>query len=228
MKNKRTEGILIIDDDEYTRICYRKLLESSGYVKIYEAKSITESISVLTEFDDEIYVVLLDLMLPDGFGLDVMEHLLNIHSYIVGIIVITGYATTESTLLFFRRGTENIIAADYLSKPTDNKALIERVERTINLIQKKRAQQSIFIQQKSLSKIEEIENQIETINGKLSILDKVDEISNKINLLEKKSPSFLKDLGMDLLRLLIIGLAVIAFLYLGIEDMIRRILIGIK
>ncbi len=222
MTDLMDKGILIVDDDSSTREVLSMLLSQKGYSRLYEAENIAQCLSILSEHGEQIYVVLLDLMLPDGMGLSVMEHLINSHSYIVGIFVITGFGSAEHARNFFQLGTDTILAIDFQQKPLLGKGLLEQVNRTLTLIDNKRRQQSIYIQSEFWQKLSYIESAIGSLHD---VREQLRSIEEKVERLQR---SFLKDLGMDVLRLVIIGLAVLAFLYLDLGSVIVKILQRIR
>ena len=91
-------------------------------------------------------MVLLDLCLSDGYGMNLMEYLANSHKYIVGIIIITGFGDADDAKRFFQLGTENIIARDFIKKPFSLTLINEKVRHTIRYIKTKRRIQSALTQ----------------------------------------------------------------------------------
>ncbi|MCP2936804.1 response regulator, partial [Salmonella enterica subsp. enterica serovar Typhimurium] len=78
-------------------------------------------------------VVLLDLRLPDGHGLDLLAEL-NGDNRAAPVVVLTAYGEVEDAVRAMKLG-----AADYLKKPVDLEELqlvVERVLRTAGLRQK--------------------------------------------------------------------------------------------
>src|SRR5690606_14123559 len=74
-------------------------------------------------------VVLLDLYLPDGYGMDLFEDVKSRAT--TEVILITGHASIESSIEALRLG-----AADYLIKPVNArqlKAILSRVARPADL-----------------------------------------------------------------------------------------------
>ena len=101
---------LVVDDDRPTRLALTELVAEEGFTAI-AAGSLREARACMLQASPD--VVLLDLMLPDGKGLDLIAdlHARNGHAEVV---VITGHATLESAVEALRRG-----ACDYLTKPVD-------------------------------------------------------------------------------------------------------------
>ncbi|HJX37363.1 MAG TPA: sigma-54 dependent transcriptional regulator [Anaerolineae bacterium] len=102
------DRILIIDDQE--TLCYflTESLEEKGYQAI-AAYTAAEGLEVVTR--QQIDLVLLDLKLPDGDGLDVLYEIRKADSSLP-VIVLTGHAGVESAVQAMKLG-----AYDYLEKP---------------------------------------------------------------------------------------------------------------
>jgi len=101
--------ILIIDDDESIIWVIKKALEPAGYKVI----SRTRLASGLRAAEDQTNVILLDLILPDGNGLDGLRELRASHPDTI-VIMITANAMMDSTISAMKEG-----AYDYLEKPFD-------------------------------------------------------------------------------------------------------------
>ena len=102
------DRILIVDDEE--TLCYflKASLEDKGYQAAI-AYTAAEGLDVVTR--QQIDLVLLDLRLPDGDGLDVLDQIHRVDSNLP-VIVLTGHAGVESAVRAMKLG-----AYDYLEKP---------------------------------------------------------------------------------------------------------------
>ncbi|HEX4764197.1 MAG TPA: sigma-54 dependent transcriptional regulator [Usitatibacter sp.] len=113
---------LIVDDDAETRESLAALAHAEGFTTA-TAGSIAEArIQLVRQRPD---VVLMDLRLPDGSGIDLFEDLEDRSS--IETILITGHASVESAVEALRLG-----ASDYLVKPVNVqrlKAVLSRVPR---------------------------------------------------------------------------------------------------
>ncbi len=65
--------VLIVDDHRAFRLLARELLESEGYLVVGEASDAVGAVEATARFQPDI--VLLDVRLPDGSGLDVAKAL---------------------------------------------------------------------------------------------------------------------------------------------------------
>jgi DNA-binding NtrC family response regulator len=102
---------LVVDDDPSTLVLLARLLEQRGF-STRTAASLAEARDSLEPNPD---VCMLDLRLPDGEGIELLQDGLADRS---DVIVMTGYGTVESSVQAMRRG-----ARDYLTKPLTRNAL---------------------------------------------------------------------------------------------------------
>lgn len=75
MEETRKIRILMVEDQPICRLGIRMTLAGSdlGYEMVGEATNVAEAISLLTRHSNEIDLILLDYMLPDGTGMDVVK-----------------------------------------------------------------------------------------------------------------------------------------------------------
>jgi len=101
--------ILIIDDDESIIWVVKKTLEPLGY----SITSRTRLASGLRAVQDLPQLILLDLVLPDGDGLEGLREIHSSYPEAV-VIMITAHAKMQTTITAMKEG-----AYDYLEKPFD-------------------------------------------------------------------------------------------------------------
>jgi two-component system nitrogen regulation response regulator GlnG len=117
--------VLVIDDDESIIWVIKKALEPLGYSII----SRTRLASGLRAAREQ-QVILLDLILPDGNGLEGLREIRSAHPDAV-VIMITAHAQMQSTITAMKEG-----AYDYLEKPFDIeelKIVIEKAFRDLSM-----------------------------------------------------------------------------------------------
>ena len=114
--------ILVVDDDETIRKFLRDLLEVNAY-QVEDASDVGAAGERLRGGEYE--VVLTDLMLPDGSGIDVLG-VARSRPYQPEVLLITAYGTIDSAVEAVRGG-----AFDYLTKPLSTQKLLLAVERAI-------------------------------------------------------------------------------------------------
>src|SRR5580692_10322668 len=115
--------ILVIDDEPDIRESLEVLLSSEGY-RVELAGNATEGLKRLesSTFD----LVLLDLMMPDKSGMEVLEEI-RVRDRETPIFLITAYGSVEVAVTALKRG-----ANDYFSKPWDNEKLLIEIDRMIS------------------------------------------------------------------------------------------------
>jgi signal transduction histidine kinase len=110
-----TGRILVIDDEQGIREGCRRVLAPEGY-QVEAASSLREGTERLAAGSYDL--VLLDVMLPDGRGVDLLETIRRRDPDTV-VAIITGYATVELAVDAIRQG-----AYDFLSKPFNGDVLL--------------------------------------------------------------------------------------------------------
>jgi len=120
---ERRPTALIVEDDGDFRDSLARLVEREGF-EARQASRLSEAVAAMTgaRFD----VVLVDLSLPDGEGLSLLEA--ETGSPASEFVVITGNASLDTAVEALRRG-----ATDYLAKPLDRgrlKSVLTHVART--------------------------------------------------------------------------------------------------
>src|SRR5437868_6062929 len=128
-----TGKVLIIDDEEKLRNLLARLLKLEGYV-ITEAGNLKAACkAVETEEPD---VVLCDVKLPDGNGVDFITEIKKKHS-LIEIILLTAYGNIPDGIQAMKNG-----AFDYITKGDDNNKVLPLLSKAMEKVQlQKRVQQ---------------------------------------------------------------------------------------
>jgi two-component system NtrC family response regulator len=124
--------ILIIDDEENLRRLLARVIELEGY-SVLQAANVRDALRVLQK--DNIQVVISDVKLPDGNGVDLTALIKKEHPGLE-VIVLTAYGTIEDGVRAMKNG-----AFDYLTKG-------DHQEKIIPLLSK--ASEKALLQQKIL------------------------------------------------------------------------------
>ena len=112
--------ILLIDDEQYYFKLLDKPLRSAGYELEY-AKTAKEALTSVASKGTDIVIV--DLVLPDMSGLDILERLRRDQRYgHIPVVVITSDNKLEDKLKAFEQGAD-----DYLVKPFQPEELVARL-----------------------------------------------------------------------------------------------------
>jgi two-component system nitrogen regulation response regulator GlnG len=112
--------LLVIDDEEGVRYSFRRAFEGDD-VEVIAAATAAEGLELASKAGPD--VVVLDLQLPDGSGLDVFRKMQE-DTPKRPVIFITAHGTTEAAIEAMKSG-----AFDYLVKPVDLERLSQLVER---------------------------------------------------------------------------------------------------
>ena len=117
--------ILIIDDEPTLRMLLSRLLELEGY-EVLKAKDRTTALYTLKK--QEVQVVLCDVFLPDGNGVDMVEELQQLVPA-AKIILLTAHGNIPDGVQAIKNG-----AFDYIVKGDDNRKIIPIVSRAMDAI----------------------------------------------------------------------------------------------
>ncbi|MCX6554583.1 MAG: sigma 54-interacting transcriptional regulator, partial [Candidatus Aminicenantes bacterium] len=119
MKSKK--HILLVEDDQPLRESIKKFLMQNEFL-VAESSTMAGALSQLAA--DGFDLILLDLSLPDGNGLDILDQYSG--KYRDRIIVLTGTGSIETAVLSMKKG-----AHDFLQKPVNPEILLLTLKRAI-------------------------------------------------------------------------------------------------
>lgn len=111
--------VLVIEDDDALRMAIRKGLAASGH-DVTEAGSVELAKQSLAS--DEFDLVLTDINLDDGNGLDLVREI-RAEGFIGPVVVMTAYGTVERAVEAMRAGAD-----DFLQKPIEFEELPVQIE----------------------------------------------------------------------------------------------------
>ena len=115
---RRGAAILVVDDEEVVRDVLLRILGTQGY----EVTAVATAGEGLRCLQDGAYeVLLLDLMLPDRPGMEVLKEV-RASDPDLAVIMITAYATVQNAVEAMRAG-----AFHYLTKPFKNPEVLALV-----------------------------------------------------------------------------------------------------
>jgi DNA-binding NtrC family response regulator len=115
-------SVLVIDDEPVLQDVLKALLEGNGF-DYHGAVNAAEGLQTLQ--DEDIDVVLLDLMLPDKNGLELLPDIKTYDPHLP-VVVITAYSSLESAIEAMREG-----AFHYVPKPFKNEEVLHLVRRAV-------------------------------------------------------------------------------------------------
>lgn len=158
------QRILIVDDEEDLRSILTQRLVRRGY-EIMEAGTAQEGIELLQENIFE--SVLLDIRLPDGDGLQLLQEMKK-RQPDLQVIMLTGHGTLESAIEAMKAG-----AYDYLTKPCN----LSELEITL---QKALEQRKLLVENTGLRQVVHRQNSEPHIIGDSEKMRSLKEMTRKI------------------------------------------------
>jgi len=117
--------VLVVDDEELARENVRETLTDAGYEAI-EAGDLSQAHKYIDEGAADI--VLLDVMLPDGSGLTLLDRI-ELENPSPPVILITAFGEVDTAVEAMKKG-----AQDFLQKPLDLERLIQAVEKAHEVV----------------------------------------------------------------------------------------------
>ncbi|MGE0455515.1 MAG: sigma-54-dependent transcriptional regulator [Vicinamibacteria bacterium] len=119
----KAESILVVDDEEVMRDVLQTLLAQAGYdVAVCESAEEALGMARRRSFD----AAVVDVMLPDVGGLDLLEELRKLDSELV-VLMVTAFASVETAIAAMKRG-----AFDYVTKPFKHEELLHILRNGLN------------------------------------------------------------------------------------------------
>ena len=159
--------ILLIDDEEKLRNLLKRIIGLEGY-HVFEADSLKAALRILDR--EPIQVILCDVKLPDGNGVDFIEKVKS-RFPLIEIIMLTAYGNIPAGVQSIKNG-----AFDYLTKGDDNERIIPLLDR---------AMEKVSLQKR----VTELEKQVEKKYTFNNILGETEPIREAIELARKVSPT---------------------------------------
>jgi DNA-binding NtrC family response regulator len=132
--------VLLVDDEAVIRHSIGRVFAAEGY-RVIEAESIAQAQELFRQATPD--AAILDYMLPDGDGMELMRSLRATDSS-TPIIVLTGHGSIDLAVAAMRDGAD-----DFVTKPVDLPALLLIVQRSI---ENRRNRQQTLAQQSRRSR----------------------------------------------------------------------------
>ena len=159
--------ILIIDDEEQLRALLTRIISLEGF-SVTEADDLRVSLKILDK--EDIDVVLCDVKLPDGNGVDFVKQI-KPKFPLIEIILLTAYGNVHDGVQAMKNG-----AFDYIMKGDDNDKVIPLLYKAIEKVQLQK-------------RIRQLEQQIGKRYGFENILGESPAIKEAIALAKKVAPT---------------------------------------
>jgi two-component system, NtrC family, response regulator len=122
-------NVLVIDDEEKLRHLLKRIISAEGF-SIYSAGTLEEADRLLKH--ESIDVILCDVNLPDGNGVDFIQKVKAKHPFIE-IIMFTGFGNFPAGVQSIKNG-----AFDYLIKGDDNERILPLLDKAVENIRKQK------------------------------------------------------------------------------------------
>jgi DNA-binding NtrC family response regulator len=159
-----THKILIIDDEEKLRSLLARIIKSEGF-EVFEAKDLKSGFKKLEQV--EIDVVLCDVKLPDGNGVDFLQKIKESFP-LVEVVLLTAFGNIPDGVQAMKNG-----AFDYIVKGDDNDKIIPLLYKAVEKVQLQK-------------KVQQLEKRINdkysfnTIIGKSKSIEQIIDLAKKV------------------------------------------------
>ena len=213
----KQRGILIVDDEPNLREFLRLILKGEGYNKLFFANDGVEALEILHDVGPEVYLIILDIRMPRMDGITFFKNLTNTHNHPVGVIILTGYGTSKTKQEFVSMGTDEVMALDYVNKPSNPEYLLQDVKRSLGRVYEHRLEQFDKRTHVLYEKMQKLENAAEALNS-------IREIRAELKDIARKQYGLFTQLGLDLVRAILVALAFLALLYFGVGDFLKKLI----
>jgi Response regulator containing CheY-like receiver, AAA-type ATPase, and DNA-binding domains len=158
--------ILIVDDEQKLRSLFKRIISLEGYI-VFEAQDVKSAKKLLQK--ERVDIVICDVRLPDGNGIDFVKFLK--YQYpVIEMILFTAYGNITDGIQAMKNG-----AFDYLVKGNDNDKIIPLLNKAVEKIQ---------LQQK----LTRLEKEVKVAFGFDNIIGKSPLIKRTKSLAQKAAP----------------------------------------
>lgn len=165
--HKMNGHILIIDDEEKLRSLLKRIVSLEGY-SVTEAGSLKAAFKILDK--EDIDVILCDVKLPDGNGVDFVSEI-KLKFPLIEVVLLTAYGNIPDAIQAMKNG-----AFDYITKGDDNAKLVPLLNK---------AMEKVTLQNRILK----LESQVGNRYNFDSIIGNSDQIKNAVELAKKVAPT---------------------------------------
>ena len=146
-------NILLVEDHKGSRVTLTALLEEEGY-KVDQCETAADALNLIAT--SSIEIVVSDLKLPDGSGLQILWSLKKLNPD-ADFILITGHATVETAIEAVNQG-----AFAYHVKPLDTEALLSSVRQAL------KKQQLVIENRNLLEQLQQALEEVQHMNSQLT------------------------------------------------------------
>ncbi|WP_455668675.1 sigma-54-dependent transcriptional regulator [Phocaeicola sp.] len=161
------DSILIIDDEPQIRKLLSRMMELEGY-EVFQAVDCQSTLKQLKQHHD-LQVVLCDVFLPDGNGVDLVTTIKKLYPELE-VILLTAHGNIPDGVQAIKNG-----AFDYITKGDDNNKIIPLISRAME-----QAKKNIGEKVKSEEQLPQTYS-FETIQGKSACMQQAVELARKVS-----------------------------------------------
>ena len=170
--------VLVVDDEKLLRWSVRDCLLRAGY-DVTDAGTVNEA---LERFRDGSFdLAVLDYMLPDGNGLEVLSALHETNPSLP-VVMMTAHSSIDHAVEAMRAG-----ATDYVSKPFQDEDLLLRVERGLETARLKYQVEWVQEEQKKRFSLKTVVGDSPALQGVLRIVERILETADATILIQGES-----------------------------------------
>jgi PAS domain S-box-containing protein len=134
-------NILIVEDNPGDYVLVEDFLEETNLVKkLHWVESFTQAKTQLSENEDGIDIILLDLSLPDKNGEELIRDI-QLYSKNIPIIILTGYPDADFAIKSLAWGVSDYLVKDVLNSTVLSKSILYNIERNKILVNLRKSEQ---------------------------------------------------------------------------------------
>lgn len=161
------DQVLVIDDEDRFRELLARIISLEGF-EVFQAKNVREGLKTLE--NESVRVVVTDVKLPDGNGMDLLERIKKEYP-LIEVILITAFGTIQDGVNAMKQG-----AFDYITKGDEDDHLHVVVERAVEKAHLN-------------AKLQHLEQRVESKYGFENIIGESKEIQEAIKMAKKVAHS---------------------------------------
>ncbi len=164
--------ILVVDDEATLRTALKRILAYHGY-EVVTAGTVQEALSLSS--DKNTYnLAFIDLKLPDGDGIQLMQSLKSKHPA-MEVIILTGFGCIDTAVEATRKG-----AYHFVTKPFNLEEVVSLSEKALSHLQLASENQQLKREIHSRYKFDNIIGQSEGIRNVLSLVERVSDSDSTV------------------------------------------------
>ncbi len=154
IKTYLDRSILILDDEPNILNSYKIILKTNGYRKVFTSSGVEDFFNILN--NENIDLVLLDMIMPEAGGLEILNIMLSDYPEIA-VVIISGISSVSTAVECIKKG-----AVDYIVKPISSNELLNCLKQVFLGLDLKK--ENIHLKESLLTDTENIDTAFSAIN----------------------------------------------------------------